>query len=160
MIDKIDKYMNVFQFKWLKAQAEKNSQLLRESQFGNNEFKPIQSCAHVKRQFPFKKTGFYWIQDKCMKDPLRMYCNFEQPRITSYHYVGYTELLEDYKQDVVNLKDIRLLCANKGLSMIEIQGEQDIRDIQEYLKKLGLTFKENNFIPLGYDYGCWSQGCT
>lgn len=64
-----------------------------------------------------------------MKDPLRMYCNFEQPRITSYHYIGYTEVNVDYKDDIQDLKDIRMLCANKGLSMLALQGEKDITDV-------------------------------
>jgi len=31
--------------------------------------------------------------------------------------------------DVLNLQDIRLLCANKGLEMLQVQGEKDILDV-------------------------------
>lgn len=91
LIEQIDKYMNEFEFKYLKVEAEKNAIAIKQSQFGNNEFKPIESCDHLKQAYPSKKSGYYWIKDKCMKDPLRMFCNFNLPKTSSYSYVGYTE---------------------------------------------------------------------
>jgi len=34
-------------------------------------------------------------------------------------------------------------------------------DIRHFLKNQGLTFKESNMVPLGWDYGCASpKKCT
>lgn len=32
--------------------------------------------------YPYKKSGYYWIKNDCMKDPLRMFCDFKN------HVVG------------------------------------------------------------------------
>ena len=39
-----------------------------------------------------KKSGFYWIQNECMKHSLRFFCDFETAgNAHAYHYIGRTE---------------------------------------------------------------------
>lgn len=46
-------------------------------------------CLAIIRDRPFKKSGFYWLQNKCAKQAIRMFCDFQvQRQGVAYGYYG------------------------------------------------------------------------
>jgi hypothetical protein len=52
LLDRLDKYMNLFEFKWLRAEREKNIENMKLSAYGSNNAKPGKSCAEIKESYP------------------------------------------------------------------------------------------------------------
>jgi hypothetical protein len=46
-------------------------------------------CALIRKRFPFKKNGYYWIKAKCMPEPLRVYCDFTDYNPNFYVLIGF-----------------------------------------------------------------------
>ena len=68
---------------------EENSNKLYPT-LGSSYLLPAKSCAIIKKIFPSKKTGYYWVQNFCSKKmPLRVLCDFETSSLGSdYYFLG------------------------------------------------------------------------
>lgn len=71
---------------------------------------PATSCAHIREQFPHKVSGFYWVQNECNNNPLRVFCDYSIHKGTFYGFLG--PLKEgEYLQGVTKIKQIQFRCA-------------------------------------------------
>ena len=62
------------------------------------------------------------------------------------------------KIQIGTVHEIRSKCAQMGLYPVEINSEEQLGTIIEFIKDLGIdTF--SGMVPLGYDYGCPSKEC-
>ena len=120
-------------------------------------------CHSIKRIFPNKKSGFYWIKPRCSKKSLRVYCDFsiKNKAISIYIWNNNqnpnTEILI---HKIQSPDDIRYLCATKGLEAIEISNKHIVRRIKQILFLKGWDLILPFAIPVGYDYGCDRKFCT
>ena len=62
------------------------------------------------------------------------------------------------KLDSLNL--IQLECAKIGLEPLEIKKESQIKTLANYFKDIGIFLKEEEIIPIGYDYDCLKGACS
>jgi hypothetical protein len=57
--------------------------------YASSKDKAAKDCQEIKKRFPFKRNGFYWVNTKCMPDALRVYCDFTDNDGNFYAYIGF-----------------------------------------------------------------------
>ena len=43
---------------------------------GENRDFPANDCYYIRKSYPHKRSGFYWIKNDCFPETLKMYCDF------------------------------------------------------------------------------------
>jgi len=54
----------------------------------NSPTNPGKACWRIKLLYPYKKSGYYWIQGKCHEIPMRLYCDFETESKSGYVFLS------------------------------------------------------------------------
>lgn len=153
----------------LKLQQFKAQNLAEESSgkkdsglgsLGSSSMRPASSCAYIKQLFPYKMTGYYWIQPDCAKVPIRVFCDYSNSE-TGIDYVYYGGLGDSViKNKIKSLNDVKYYCSKLGLYPVELKNKVQILLIQHYLTDIGVNLQSKGFIPMAMDYGCEKQACT
>jgi len=124
---------------------------------GSSFSRPSSSCTELKKKFPFKRSGYYWIKGGCQTQPIRLFCDFETS--SDYFYVG------ERKKGIVattqydGYKTVREACLPYGLHPIELSTLKQIDVIRKMVQEYNTQIQEAEFIPLGIDYGCSAGLC-
>ena len=124
---------------------------------------PAKDCNIIKKIFPKKKSGFYWIKPNCSKKPLRVFCDFSIKDKGVSIYVwnnNQSPNTEISNYSIETFRDIRYLCAKKGLEVINIANKDILNRIKQILKVKGWNLGLPYAIPLGFDYGCDGNLCS
>jgi len=58
------------------------------NQLGNSGEMAADSCAHIRQQFSYKVSGFYWVKVECSKEAMRVFCDFSIFKGTFYALLG------------------------------------------------------------------------
>ena len=58
----------------------------------------MESWDEIKKKYSEKRNGFYFLKNKCMKNALRVYCDFNSENKVLYYYNG--GLLINDKQEM------------------------------------------------------------
>ena len=120
---------------------------------GSSQFKPGEDCTAIKRAFPRKRSGFYWIQPSCARFPIRVFCDFSENVSKDYYFIKF-----DTNSSVKSHKDIEGLCASYGLTPIDITSSSDFKRLQKFFN--GETNEIGSFIPIAFDPNCEKNRCT
>ena len=120
---------------------------------GSSQFKPGEDCTAIKRAFPRKRSGFYWIQPSCARFPIRVFCDFSENVSKDYFFIKF-----DTNSSVKSHKDIEGLCASYGLTPIDITSSSDFKRLQKFFN--GETNEIGSFIPIAFDPNCEKNRCT
>ena len=43
-------------------------------------------CYYIKKKYPMRQNGFFWIKTKCMPEPARVFCDFTNGEGNFYLY--------------------------------------------------------------------------
>lgn len=153
----------------LKLEQFKSEHLVEEQEMkkdsglgtvGSSSTRPAVSCAYIKQMFPYKMTGYYWLQPDCARVPIRSFCDFTNSEF-GYDYTYYGGLGESIiEKKIKSLDDVKYYCAKMGLQPVELKSKAQVLLIHRYLADIGVNLQSNGFIPLGFDYGCQQQACT
>ena len=140
--------------KWLFPDREvKTSEAI-----GTSVSSPAKDCISIRKAYPHKISGYYWVNPDCTSVPLRVFCDFKVGKGQMYAYLG--PLKDDQNlPEIKNLKDVQYECAKIGLEPIEIKQESQIATISSYIEDMEINLKSGAIIPLGFDYGCSVAGC-
>ena len=131
-----------------------------QSSIGSNSLKPASSCAYIKQLFPYKMTGYYWIQPECATVPIRVFCDYSTSS-SGVDYAYYGGLGDSVIQDKIkNLNDVQYYCSKLGLYPVELKSKDQVLLIHRYLEDIGVNFQSTGFIPMGIDYPCSKQLCS
>lgn len=129
------------------------------SSLGSTSLNPVEDCSYIRRAFPHKKNGFYWVQSVCSPAPLRVFCAFDHEYGKGYAFVNTLEI-SSIKGKLNNHNDVQFICGNIGFLPLEIKYPHEIEIVLNYLQNIGLDLEANEVIPLAYDWGCLKGSCS
>ena len=131
-----------------------------QSSVGSNSLKPAASCAYIKQLFPYKMTGYYWIQPECATVPIRVFCDYSTFS-SGMDYAYYGGLGDSVVQSKIkNINDVGFYCSKLGLYPVELTSKAQILMIHKYLEDIGVIFESKGFVPMGIDYACSKHTCS
>jgi len=85
---------------------------------GSAYTRPTNNCYDLKRMFPQKKSGYYWVKGGCQVVPNRMFCDFVSS--TDFLYVGSTSKNIVWNDKVDKSQVLKDECAKFGLYPVHI----------------------------------------
>jgi hypothetical protein len=97
----------------------KESKLLPSS-IGSSEMTAAQDCESIKKSYPHKISGYYWVKPECSSKARRAYCDFSKGKGTLYYYFGEFNEGKDIRGLIKSNVDIQYICAKEGLEPVEI----------------------------------------
>ena len=125
---------------------------------------PALDCLNIKQLVPNAKSGFYWIQNECMKLPLYTYCDYtvyaEAVDIFIYNDSNPEPNPDLSYLDIKDFNSIRYQCAKVGLYPIQINNKETLERIYQVLTAKGYSLSKPIVVPLGYDYTCVNNKCS
>lgn len=75
---------------------------------GSAYARPAESCHALKSEYSYKRSGFYWLQSKCMKAAWRFYCDMITAK--DFLYLGETMKGKNKYENIDSLDTIRDAC--------------------------------------------------
>ncbi|AFZ79194.1 bromodomain containing protein [Theileria equi strain WA] len=123
------------------------------STIGETISNPAEDCHVIKSDNRNATSGFYWIEPKCSKHPLRVYCDMDS--LTSI-YVWNGKGNTVAPQPLHNLRSpshIRYQCAAFGLDPLIIKSKHQINELKKALHLMDFENKVESFVPLAYRFG-------
>jgi hypothetical protein len=85
-----------------------------------------------------KKSGFYWMRNDCADKTIRVYCDFKTGDGSYYAYYG---RVKDENPDITGAntyEGIHRQCSKLGLYPVEINTEDQLVTVLQYLKDLNI----------------------
>jgi len=137
-----------------------DNQSLNKNILGENKYFPAGDCYFIRKTFPHKRSGFYWIKNECFPEPIKMYCDFvpDNDKVYDYYIIydkekyvkkSNEEFLKKQKEinnesgDQKNLDsgrsnqnldidyfDLRKMCTDLGLIPLEIKEIRNLNVIK------------------------------
>lgn len=136
-LNDIDLRMSLFRTENLAEEEQTASENEHKACIGSNSMKPAKSCDSIKRVYPYKKTGYYWVKPYCSQMPLRVYCDFRSNKLgIPYAYYGGLEAGKDLGATVKSLKDVLYTCSKLGLEPVQINNRKQLDAVHDYLEVL------------------------
>lgn len=118
--------------------------------------KPGESCESIKKIHPRKRSGFYWIQPYCSPFPIRVYCDFDTDFPQDYFFSPNIDNLA-----LKSLQDLKMICANHGLELLDITSIEKYETLKMFLTKINALENNNESIPIAFDKKCSkSEKCS
>lgn len=138
----IDNLKTIFEIKDnLNKDIENNFENITKDVINKDKKNYYESCDEIKKLNDKKRSGFYMIKTICMKDPIKLFCDFDNK--IDLHLIKSETSIKTYE-------DIQNVCSNQGLEPIEINTQNEYDSVISYLN----MYKKdsNEIIPIGYDY--------
>jgi hypothetical protein len=154
------------QFSDIKLKLSKFEEFLNENKVelftvGASEYFPVLNCSHIKKAFPSKRSGMYWIKTDCMNKAQQVYCDFTGPTQQDYLIFNNNQTPNvPMRSKIASYQDIRYQCNLLGLEPFEIKNEYSLRTIFSLLKLLSYDLNSQGLIPIAYDYSCETSNCS
>ncbi|KAK1932758.1 LCCL domain containing protein [Babesia divergens] len=123
------------------------------STIGETVNNAAEDCYVIKHVSKNATSGFYWIQPKCSKHPIRAYCDM---RSQTSMYIWNGKDSSTSPQSLASMKSplaIRYQCAAYGLEPLIIKSKHQIDGLKEALYLMGFERKVDHFVPLAYKFG-------
>lgn len=169
--EEIDRIINIFDaahMKMIKVLDDTNENISKIkkndiSSLGASEFYPSQSCFNIIKTFPSKRSGYYWIQTKCMIRPLKVFCDFDSysnKKGLDYYIFNNNQSINTVIKDIKSQLDIYSLCASVGLEPLNIKSKEMLFNIYYVLISEGYNLNSDLIIPVAYDYSCDYSKCS
>ena len=117
--------------------------------------KPGEDCLSIKKLFPLKRSGYYWIQPSCSLSPIRVFCDFQENLPQDYYFLRNT-----LQNPLKTLKDIEKSCSYYGLEPLDLNSKQQYQRIKVFLNDMDVLTDMNEMIPIAFDSSCFSDKCT
>jgi hypothetical protein len=115
---------------------------------GSDPKHPASECSEIIKASPGKRNGFYWIKTECMKNPLKLYCDFQSGQ---NFYLAVNNNLGLERPSYLSLYNT---CTELGLGPVEIRSLSDLKTINKLLKQRNDLATSNAIIPIAIDYSC------
>ena len=121
---------------------------------GSSLFSPSTSCHRIKKSFPSKRSGYYYIKSECMANAIKVYCDFENHSKDIYLFKQHKKVLKDKN-------DVRNICSSIGMEPIEIKSSSMLKSIAKLIEDNTIESSDiSSIVPLAYDYSCDSGECA
>ncbi|UKK02164.2 hypothetical protein MACK_001519 [Theileria orientalis] len=115
------------------------------STLGENRNNPAEDCYFISQK---GRSGFYWIQPPCSKQPLRVYCDMDsQSSIFIWNGVNSASIANGLSNSA------QFQCASYGLEPFVIKSKHQIDEIKKAIHIMGFDKKLESYIPLAYRFG-------
>lgn len=123
---------------------------------GSSKLKPGDNCLAIRKRYPMKRSGFYWIQPFCSQNPIRVYCDFNSD--IEQDFLFYENLSEfPFK----SIKDLELVCASEGLELLDITSSFQYQKLYDFFQRFNIFGNiSSSLIPIAYDPKCSEQKCS
>jgi len=157
------KYIDIVKKYKLVNSSQKRIITNKISSLGSFMSNPAEDCSQIKNLNKNRKTGFYWIKPRCSKTAIKVFCDFsiQKGGVSIYIYNNNQRPNTILENDIIqSYRDIRYICAKKGLYPIEIKNKDYVSRIFDLLKYIGWDLSLPYVIPLGYDYECENGNCA
>ncbi|GIX61057.1 F5/8 type C domain-containing protein [Babesia caballi] len=111
-----------------------------------------EDCYAIKHGSKNATSGFYWIQPKCSKHPLRVYCDMNS-QTSMFVWNGKDgaaapQSLQSMRSPIA----IRYQCAAYGLEPLVIKSKHQLDGLKEALYLMGFERKTDHYVPLAYKF--------
>ncbi|KAK2196587.1 bifunctional Ricin B [Babesia duncani] len=122
------------------------------STIGESMNNPAEDCHVIKGHNKSATSGFYWIEPKCAKHPIRVYCDMES-QTSIYVWNGKQHYsMPQSLHHLTSPLSIRYQCAALGLEPLIVKTRHQIEGIKRALFLMGDSESSGSYIPLGYRF--------
>lgn len=125
----------------MNKEIENNFAIIVKDVINKSKKNHFESCDEIKKLNDKKRNGFYLIKTICMKDAIKIFCDFDNK--SDLHLIKSETSIKSYEE-------LQNVCSNQGLEPIEINTQDEYDGIISYLNKYKKD--SNEIIPIGYNY--------
>ncbi|CDR96876.1 LCCL domain containing protein, putative [Babesia bigemina] len=112
-----------------------------------------EDCYVIKQMMGNPTSGFYWIQPRCSKHPLRVYCDMNSQTSMFIWNGKDAHAAPQSLQSMTSPLAIRYQCAAFGLEPLVVKSKHQLDGLKEALYIMGFEKKTEHYVPLAYKFG-------
>ncbi|KAK1444639.1 LCCL domain containing protein [Babesia gibsoni] len=123
------------------------------STLGETITNAAEDCYLIKQKSKSATSGFYWIQPKCSKHPIRAYCDMNS-QTSMFVWDGKGDSASPQAlHKMISPLAIKYQCASYGLEPLIVKSKHQLSGLKEALYLMGFERKVNHYVPLAYKFG-------
>lgn len=132
------------------------SEKIKIFSIGTSDYYPAINCERIKKSFPSKRSGYYYIQSECMLKAQKVFCDFDDNHSTDI----LIRSIQNRKKKIRTLANLKDICYEIGMEPIEIKSGKMLHKIFNLIKIAGFDLFDDHVVPFAYDYSCEMGKCS